>query len=329
MTPMERIPRKTFLRRTLVGLLVIALALAACNQEGLGRFAPNNSRASIVTNSGKLYTSDVNGGDVQFITGDIFIGFGSSLSPFGDTLVFMRNSDKNIVSVNSRGGSATALVAGSANRGLVTFIPSGEVLYYIFDGTWYSITTMNPNNGVMSLFIPGLDQVFLTQSSFKPKLDGNGTEFITRPYGSGNFALVTTSGPTAAVYIATGTGLSGPTNLARTVNVALQNVFAGRNAVDITSGVVSNDGHKLILRTEMGDPKMYSLYAIDFDTNADPVQLVTNWDRRPVTSFAPESHEVVFDCPEGGGAVCLYDFDTGQRSTLLGNASAPLWIPAP
>jgi len=301
----------------------LAILVAACNREGVGSFAPNNSRAAIVSNSDKLYTSNLNAGELVKLSDPIVTAFGVSLSPFGDTVAYVRQAGFGVYTQPATGGASTQIFAPPAipPQGIVTFIPSGDVLIIFQDGAGkYDLNIVAPTGGTPKVTIPGISQAFVAQAAIKPKRGTNDSEFIFKPYGLAQVPMVLVVGTEMRLYSASASGLAGPTVLAQVVDATMQGLFAFRPVDDVTSGLLSSDGHRLILRTKDGSG--HNLFAINLDINSGPVSLVTGASVRPGYSFSPNGHQVVY---ESGGSLLLYDFDTGANNKLVDSASAPGW----
>lgn len=301
----------------------LAILVAACNREGVGSFAPNNSRAAIVSNNDKLYTSNLNGGELVKLSDPIVTAFGVSLSPFGDTVAYVQQAGFGVYTQPATGGASTQIFAPPAipPQGIVTFIPSGDVLIIFQDGAGkYDLNIVAPSGGTPKVTIPGISQAFVAQAAIKPKRGTNDSEFIFKPYGLAQVPMVLVVGSEMRLYAASASGLAGPTVLPQVVDATMQGLFALRPVDDVTSGLLSSDGHRLILRTKDGSG--HNLFAINLDINSGPVSLVAGASVRPGYSFSPSGHQVIY---ESGGSLLLYDFDTGPKGKLVDGASAPGW----
>src|SRR5262249_7097220 len=141
----------------------------------------------------------------------------------------------------------------------------------------------------------GIDQFFLTSDAFKVKRGAPlpGTwwylTLYNKPAGQRNLRWVIIKNTQAIMYNAA-RSLEGPTPLPRVTNVAVQTALKARDQSDITSGVISPDGTKLVFRTRTGtDPNYtYGLFALDLNVNTGNfVPLVPSANFRMGFAFSP------------------------------------------
>ena len=315
-------------------LVSIALVLAACNQEGVGAFSPNNDRVAVVTKVGDkshLYSLDSNGGGKSLIVDNLAVGFDVSFDPVGSKLLYVASNA--VCTANAGGGGQScpvALPAGVAS-GFLSYLPNGDyILVFSSSGKW-RMEVRQPGALVPYQVETNVDAFFLTEDAYEVKRGRNGAEWYLTPYrkpsGQQNVRWVIVRGTEALMYNATGS-LEGPTPLPRQINSAVTNALKDRDQADITSGVISPDGTKLVFRTRVGsDPNYtYGLYALDLGSNEGSfIQLVSNANFRVQFAFSPNGSEVVYESNADGRSVWLANADGSNQRKLADNASLPDW----
>ncbi len=255
--------------------------------------------------------------------------FDVSLSPFGDTLAYVRQDTFGVYTQPATGGPASLLftLPVSPSQGILSFIPSGEVLVLFQEVSGsYTLNVFSPAGGDPKVSVPGISQAFVAQAALKPRRGSNGGEFMLKPYGLSAINMVLAVGGELRLYSAGAGGFVGPTLLPRSVDATLQGLLALRPADDVTSGLLSADGRRLLLRTR--DGAGHGLYAVNLDVTSGPVALVTGagsppgYTFAPATATGPAAHQAVY---EAGGGLTLYDFDTGVSTRLTEGAFSPGW----
>ncbi len=313
-------------------LLLGFLLMAACNNEGLAAFSPGNDRVAIITNQQHLYTTNVNGGDTKKIDNDaILTGFDVSFNQVGNKILYVNSQSKKICQTNSTGGGLECPVQlPDVVGGFLSYLPNGQFIVAYKSGDTWVMQIYNPGGGAPTVNQGAINHFFLTADAFKVKRNTGGKEWYLRPYnkptGLQILNIVYTIG--ANVYrIQVGGGLDGPTQIG-TINAAVQNALQDREQEDITSGVISPDGTKLVFRTKTGtDPNfVYGLYAVDLAVpNSQPIQLVSNANFRIEFAFSPNGAELVFESNQGGRSVWVANANGTSARKLADNASMPNW----
>jgi Tol biopolymer transport system component len=314
-------------------LLLAALLLAACNQEGVAAFSPNNDRVALVHKVGdqlRLYTTDSNGGNVVQIEPNIAAGFDVSFDPLG-TRILYAIAGNVCVSNAGGGGRSCPVTIPNVPGGFLAYLPNGDYILVYRQGDKWLMQAYHPGQGAPFKQEANVDHFFLAADAYKVKRGTNGAEWYLAPYdkpsGQQNLRWVIVRGNQAIMYNAAGS-LEGPTPLPRDVNAAVQNALKDRDQNDITSGVISPDGTKMAFRTRVGSNPNYTygLYALDLSTNAGSfVQLVSNANFRIQFAFSPTGQELVYESNADGRSVWLAGGDGTLARKLADGASLPEW----
>jgi hypothetical protein len=313
-----------------------ALLLAACNLEGVAAFSPNNDRVAVVTKVGSQYrleTTDASGGNPVKIEDNIAGAFDVSFDPLGTKLLYAANS--KLCTADPGGGAPTCPVTlgGSISGGFLSFLPDGDYIFAYRTGTQWQMDIYQPGAAAPHQSDGAIDQFFLTSNAYKVRrgITPPGTQWFLKPYekpsGQRNLRWVIIKANQAIMYNAAGS-LEGPTPLPRVINSAVQNALKDRDQADITSGVISPDGTKLVFRTRTGtDPNYtYGLYALDLNVNTGSfVQLVANANFRMQFAFSPTGQEVVYESNDGGRSVWLANADGSNPRKLADGGTLPDW----
>lgn len=318
-----------------VGLLLAgAVLLAGCNLEGVASFSPNNDRVAIVHDVGdplRLYTTDNNGGNPVKLEDSILGGFDVTFDPLGSKVLYAVGG--SLCTSNAAGGDRQCLVAlpGGVSGGFLSYLPNGDYILVYRSGAVWTMHLYHPGQAAPFLTEANVDHFFLTADAFEVKRGSNGTEWYLTPYdqpsGQQNLRWLLVRGNQASLYNVGGS-VEGPTALPRDVNPAVQGALAGRDQNDITSGVISPDGTKLVFRTRAGSSPNYTygLYALDLATNTGNfVQLVNNATFRINYAFSPTGAELVYESNADGRSVWLASADGSQARKLADNATLPDW----
>ena len=297
-------------------------------------FSPNNDRVAIVTNvSGtyRLYTTDANGGNPIEIEHSIGPGYDVTFDPLGQKLLYAANNKICTASVTGGGQTCPLDTPASVTGAFLSFLPDGDYILVYKNGTQWQMLVYAPGFGLPSQTELNADQFFLTSDAYKVRRGTNGANWTMslydKPSGQQNLRWVIFRGAQAIMYNAAGS-LEGPTPLPREINSAVQNALKDRDQGDITSGVISPDGTKLIFRTRTGASPNYTygLYALDLAVNTGSfIQLVNNANFRIQFSFSPTGQELVYESNDGGRSVWLANSDGSNPRKLADNASLPSW----
>ncbi len=312
------------MRRPITTLaLALTVFLAACNREGVGSLAANNSRAAIVSRSDVLFTAGLAGEALVKVAEPINPAYGVTLSPFGGTVAYVQDSPFGVYTLLSGGGTASPIYAPpqAPTQGLITFLPSGDLLT-LFRGSdgLAELKVFAPAGGTPLVTVSGIDQVFVAQAAVKPKRGTAGAEFFVRPYALPQIPLVLAIGSELHLYLAGPAGFVGPTVLPQVVDATMRGLFALRPENDVTSGLLSPDGQHLIFRTTDGSG--HNLFAVDLGINSGPVSLVAAAAEPPGYAFSPDGLYAVYESP---GSLLIYDFELGIIATFAEGASDPGW----
>lgn len=310
-------------------LLLGALLLAACNNEGLAAFSPTNDRVLVVTKSTHLYSTDIGGGSATKLDPDsILPGFDVTFDPFGSKALYAKSGSICLVNAGGGGQSCPVTLPSGVSGGFLSFLPNGDFVFIYKSGDLWEMR-VHRTDGSQVASESSVNQFFLAMDAYKVKRGSNGREWYLRPYnkpsGSQNLRWVITRGTQAIMYNAGGS-LQGPIVLAREINSAVQTALAGRDQLDITSGAISPDGTKMVFRTGDQDHPSYSLYALDLSTNSGSfIQLVTNANFRIQFDFSPDGSELVYESNFDSRSVWLARADGSNARKLADTASLPEW----
>jgi Tol biopolymer transport system component len=315
-------------------LLCGALLLAGCNLEGVASFSPNHDRVAIVhsaNNQLRLYTTDLSGGNPVKIEDNIAGGFDVSFDPLGTRLLY--GIAGSVCLSNAAGGGRTCPVTlpNGVQGGFLSFLPNGDFVLVYRSGSQWVMQLFHPGEAAPFRSENNVDHFFLTADAFEVKRGSEGAEWYLTPYdrpsGQQNLRWVLVRGNQAILYNVAGS-IEGPTPLPRDVNPAVQSALAGRDQNDITSGVISPDGTKMVFRTRAGSSPNYTygLYALDLATNAGSfVQLVNNASFRVQFAFSPNGSELVYESNADGRSVWIANADGTNPRKLSDSASLPDW----
>src|SRR5258708_17256729 len=317
-----------------VTIAVSALLLAACNLEGVAAFSPNNDRVGIVTKVGSQYrleTTDANGGNPVKIEDNIQGAFDVSFDPLGTKLLYSANSKLCTADPGGGGVNCPVTLGGSIGGGFLSFLPDGDYIFAYRSGSTWQMDIYQPGAAAPHQSDGAIDQFFLTSNAYKVKRGSKGTQWFLKTYekpsGQRNLRWVIIKSTQAIMYNAAGS-LEGPTPLPRVINSAVQNALKDRDQTDITSGVISPDGTKLVFRTRTGtDPNyIYGLYALDLNVNTGSfVQLGGNANFRIQFAFSPTGQEVVYESNDGGHSVWLANPDGSNPRKPADGRPLPDW----
>ena len=320
------------LKRYALLLAVVAILVAGCNLEGVAGFSPNNDRVAVVTKVGdqyRLYTTDANGGNPVKIEDNVNGAYDVTFDPVGNRLLYIANNQ--ICTSAVTGGGKSCPVAVSGGLGFLAFLPNGDYIFVVQSSGKYTMDVYRPAEATPYKTESNIDHFFLTADAFKVRRLTKGTQWYIRPYdkpsGQQNLRFVFVRGTTATMYNGAGS-LEGPTALPREVNSAVNDALKNRDQSDITSGVISPDGTKMIFRTRTGtDPNYtYGLYTLDLGSNTGSfVQLVSNANFRVQFAFSPTGQEVVYESNTDGRSVWIASADGSNLRKLADNASLPTW----
>jgi Tol biopolymer transport system component len=325
-------PSSQFTKRVLL-VLVVGL-LAACNQEGVAGFSPNNNRVAVVhkvASDIRLYTTDNNGGGPVKIEDNIIPGFDVTFDPLGQKLLYATGGQICTSDVVGGGKACPVNLPAGVSGGFLAFLPSGDYIFVYSSGGKSQMYIYQPGAGAPSQSELNVDNFFMTTDAYKVRRGTNGVQwFLTqydKPAGQQNLRWVIVRGTQAIMYNAAGS-LQGPTALPREINTAVSNALKDRDQSDITSGAISPDGTKMVFRTRTGtDPNFnYSLYALDLAVNTGSfIPLVNNANFRIQFAFSPTGQELVYESNDGGRSVWLANSDGTNPRKLSDNASLPNW----
>jgi len=317
-------------------MVVLALFLAGCNLEGVASFSPNNDRVAVVTKVGSQYrleTTNSNGGNPVKIEDNIQAAFDVTFDPLGTKLLYAANSQLCTADAGGGGKACPVTLGSGVGGGFLSFLPDGDYIFAYRTGTQWQMDIYQPGAAAPHQSDSGIDQFFLTSDAYKVRRGANppGTQWYLTLYnkasGQQNLRWVIIKSGQAIMYNAAGS-LQGPTPLPRVINSAVLNALKDRDQTDITSGVISPDGTKLVFRTRTGtDPNyIYGLYALDLNVNTGSfVQLVTNANFRMRFAFSPNGQELVYESNDGGHSVWLANSDGSNARKLADGASLPDW----
>src|SRR5579859_1220505 len=317
-----------------VSIGLLAVLLTACNLEGVAAFSPNNDRVAVVTKVGSQYhleTTDASGGNPVKIEDNLSGAFDVSFDPLGTKLLYAANSKLCTTDPVGGGSNCPVTLGGSIGGGFLSFLPDGDYIFAYRSGTQWQMDIYQPGAAAPHQSDNAIDQFFLTSEAYKVKRGSKGTQWFLKPYekpsGQRNLRWVIIKSNQAIMYNAAGS-LEGPTPLSRVINSAVQNALKDRDQTDITSGVISPDGTKLVFRTRTGtDPNfIYGLYALDLNVNTGSfVQLVANANFRIQFAFSPSGQEVVYESNDGGHSVWLANADGSNPRKLADGGTLPAW----
>jgi WD40 repeat protein len=317
-----------------IAIGVLALCLAGCNLEGVASFSPGNDRVAVVTKVGSAYhleTTDASGGNPVTIEANLQPAFDVTFDPLGTKLLYASNSQLCTAAAGGGGKSCPVTLASGTGGGFLSFLPDGDYIFAYRVGNQWQMDIYQPGAPGPHQSDTAIDQFFLTSDAYKVKRGSKGVQWYLKlydkPSGQQNLRWVIIKGTQAIMYNAAGS-LEGPTPLPRVINSAVQNALKDRDQTDITSGVISPDGTKLVFRTRTGaDPNFtYGLYALDLSVNTGSfVQLVTNANFRLNFAFSPDGQELVYESNDGGQSVWLAKADGTNARKLADGASLPEW----
>ncbi len=315
--------KHTFLITTL--LVIMSALLAACNIEGLAAFSPTNDRIAIITNNNQLYVTNRDGHDVRTVSSDaILTGFDVSFDPTGSFILY---ADANlgicIVEILSgRQGCPLALPEEAANAGILSDLPSGDILLVSRISDSWTLAVYQPDSTLIASQT-GIDQLFMPGTLFTSKRTSNGKEWHLRPYGGGQTVRwVTIIEGVASLWSASST-VTGPVAFSSSLSVAITALLDERDQTDITSGVLAPDGTRLAFRIDTGN-QHYDVYTVNLNSG-DWRRLVAGADFRAEFVFSPDGQMIAYENNIDGRSVWLADSDGDNARRLAANASLPAW----
>ncbi len=317
-----------------IAMGVLALFLAGCNLEGVASFSPGNDRVAVVTKVGSQYhleTTDASGGNPVTVESNLQAAFDVTFDPLGTKLLYSSAGQLCTAAAAGGGKACPVTLASGTGGGFLSFLPDGDYIFAYHTGSQWQMDIYQPGVASPHQSETGVDQFFLTSDAYKVKRGSKGVQWYLKlydkPSGQQNLRWVIIKGTQAIMYNAAGS-LEGPTPLPRVINSAVQNALKDRDQTDITSGVISPDGTKLVFRTRTGsDPNFtYGLYALDLSVNTGSfVQLVGNANFRINFAFSPNGQELVYESNDGGQSVWLANADGTNTRKLADGASLPEW----
>jgi WD40 repeat protein len=307
-------------------LIAGSLLLSACNNEGVAAFSPGNDWVAVITADQHLFTTDMNGGSpIKVEQSSISTQFDVTFDPIGSKLLYVAND--GICLSNARATTTCTPIYKPPtvpSMGFLSFLPNGQFIFATKPDKW-NMAVYNTNGGVV-FQEPNIDHFFLTSDAYKVKHGSNGTEWMLTPYAKQNLRVVFTRGSEVKMYNFSGQ-VEGPAGLGP-INDTIVTLLNSREAADITSGVVSPDGTKMVFRTKTGSDQSpsFGLYLVNLTQgNALPTQLVSNANFRIQFAFSPDSQELAYESNEGGRSVWIIGANGSNKRKLADNASLPDW----
>lgn len=310
-------------------LILISLFLVACNREGVAGFSPDNRFVAVITNSGQLYTTNLDGTVVNVIEPrGINTNFDVSFDPASNRILYVSQNSICSALVNGTERLCPWLdMPAGATAGFLSFLPNGNFILVYQEGNQGHMRIYQSNGALIPQLNQGdIDHIFATANSYQVKRGSEGTEWFVTPHRATpqqpvRWAII--QGTRVRLYNAS-TTLEGPSDLGNLSENAV-NLLQRRDIADMTSGLLSPDGSKVLLRIE--DPQQrFNLYLIDLAVaNSNPVTLVTNANFRVQYGFSPDGQEIVYESNVGGTSVWIANADGSNPRNLADNASFPDW----
>lgn len=324
----------------LVVLALLAILLSACNIEGLGGYARNSEWLNVINSDG-LFTISRDGANVHFITADINSNYPAVFVNNGDTIAWV-DSFGRLQAAPTVGGEIVqiSLERATGENGTLIGLPSGHVLFMDarrFDGDRF-LRVIDPLSTETLVSIEGIGHVFIADAALQKRLGDPLPRWYVPFLEPGQLKLVLQSADAPnTIFLCTAHATSFECDTAnplpRTLTENDQALLDLRIPDDLRSGTLTADGRRLILRTqnpgppaaqgEAPNPPTYSLWGIDFESNASPIEFVSNSSVVPEYSISPTDHTIAFEAV--GGLLGLYEFDSGEVITLAADAWAPDW----
>ena len=118
-------------------LFSVLVLLAACNQEGIAGFSPNNNRVAVVhkvASDIRLYTTDNNGGGPVKIEDNIIPGFDVTFDPLGQKLLYAAGGQICTSDVVGGGKACPVNLPAGVSGGFLAFLPSGDYIFVYSSG---------------------------------------------------------------------------------------------------------------------------------------------------------------------------------------------------
>ncbi|MFQ5410089.1 MAG: hypothetical protein ACE5FI_16900 [Anaerolineales bacterium] len=327
-------------RKILFTIALTAILLTACSAEGLGGYARNSEWLDLINADG-LFTISRNGANIHFISADVNPNYPAVFVNNGDTVVWVDRFGR-LQSAPTIGGQTVQISPERATTagGTLVGLPSGHVLYMDarrFDGDRF-LRVIDPISTETLVSIEGIGHVFIADAAIQerpgepeprwyvPFLEPGQLKIVLQSADAPDTLFLCTANATAFEC-----DVSNP--LPRVLTEADQALLDTRVPNDLRSGTLTADGRRLILRAqnagppaasgEAPNPPTYSLWAIDLDSNAGPIEIVARASVTPDYSVSPTDHRIAFEAV--GGLLGLYDFDTGEVTTLAADAWDPDW----
>ena len=319
----------------LISAIAMLFVLSACGgiipveNRGVVAFSPENDRVAIITKDYKLYTTDLNGGNLLTHNGGepTFQLFTVTVNPFGKKLLYVKSLDSGLhICIEEIGRTATCDIAlpPQALLGVLSFLPNGDFLLVYNDTQNKLAMRIYHPNGSTATEQNGFDQFFIARDVYKVK----GTRWYITPYTTQSVRWILTSGPDTYLFTAANSSETGSVMLPGKINSAVQDALVHRSLIDIKSGILSPDGSKIAFRTENGpqDSKTYNLYVLDLSTENKPFSTLVTGSAFPIEfGFSPDSSQIVYESNQDGRSVWIANADGSAPFKLADNASMPNW----
>lgn len=319
-------------RRLLLSLLVL-LTLTACNTEGLNSFSASGDSLLLRHNEG-VYVVGANGEQQVYLGRDVNPVTVPVLSHDGSTVYYVDRFAGRVMAMPADASTPAVRLTrerASGTSSILSVLPSGDVLFMDRregQRTWF-LQVIDPATTQTLTQIEDIETVFVNAGALDIQPDSADTEFLIPRIVPNQMQLVFLGKELLFHYTIDDSGLAYVDVLPRTVplNGPVSNLLRARPANDARGALLTEDGRRLVLRTRtgIGTDATWDLYAIDLESDADPVVLASDLSEPPEYAIAPTTQMVVFSVPGTPTVMFSYDFATGDLAALGVGKYQPEW----
>lgn len=307
--------------------------MIGCGSHGVQGFSRDSAWATIVTDDG-LFTVSRSGAEVHFLASDINRHYPPSFADNGQLVVFVTESGQ-VMAIPTVGGNGITITSevASLDLGILIALPSDMILFSNErDKGDRFMQVIDPVTTEIIWQLEGIGEVFFTHGALRARKSGADQVWHISPaaYEETKLVLQMEDYPENLVLCLVGSnGLDCDFErpLGRTLSKADMDIIEARVSSDPHSGILTPNGHQLIVRTQswIGRERefAYSMWALDLDSDVPPVLLVDGVSYIPEYSMAPFMSLVAYEA--SGDFLNVYDFETGMARTVATNAQDPDW----
>jgi hypothetical protein len=308
--------------------LVLILA-SSCTRSGVVGFSPDNRSVAVISNSGALITTNLDGTTQTMIEPEgIHPGFNISFNASGDKILYVTQNNLCVVNIDGSQLLCPWLpLPDGIQAGFVSFLPDENfIVGFVSEEQGALRIYSSDGEPVVEGNQDEIDAIFPTANAFRVKRGSGGTQWYPTLF------LATEGNPIRWAILQHGalrlyslsTSLTGPMPPI-TLHPDTINLLETREKSDITSGLLSPDGDQLLFRYREGD-NLYGLALVNlFDPQNQPILLVNRANFRPGFAYSPTGDQIVYESNADGRSIWIVDASGINPRKMADQASLPDW----